>query len=66
MWVFTIKRRSTNKNSKKQEICDIYKKEIDKACFQHDMAYGDFKDLPQRTASDKKQLRDNHNHKQTH
>ena len=25
----------------------------DKACFQHDMAYGDFKDLPRRTASDK-------------
>ena len=27
--------------------------EPDKACFQHDMAYGDFKDLPRRTASDK-------------
>ena len=27
--------------------------EIDKACFQHDMAYGDFKNLPDRTASDK-------------
>ena len=24
-----------------------------KACFQHDMAYGDFKDLTRRTASDK-------------
>ena len=23
----------------------IYKTELDKACFQHDMAYGDFKDL---------------------
>ena len=23
----------------------IYKNELDKACFQHDMAYGDFKDL---------------------
>ena len=22
----------------------IYKNEVDKACFQHDMAYGDFKD----------------------
>ena len=31
----------------------IYKNELDKACFQHDMAYGDFKDLPKRTASDK-------------
>ena len=31
----------------------IYKNEIDKACFQHDMTYGDFKDLVRRTASDK-------------
>ena len=31
----------------------IYKNELDKACFQHDMAYGDFKDLERRTASDK-------------
>ena len=31
----------------------IYKKELDKACFQHDMAYGDFKDLTKRTSSDK-------------
>ena len=27
--------------------------ELDKACFQHDMDYGDFKDLERRTASDK-------------
>ena len=31
----------------------IYKNELDKACFQHDMAYGDFKDLTKRTAADK-------------
>ena len=31
----------------------IYQNETDKACFQHDMAYGDFKDLYRRTASDK-------------
>ena len=31
----------------------IYKNELDKACFQHDMAYGDFKDLRKRTAADK-------------
>ena len=31
----------------------IYKNELDKACFQHDMAYGEFKDLAGRTASDK-------------
>ena len=31
----------------------IYKNELDKACFQHGMAYGDFKDLKRRTISDK-------------
>ena len=31
----------------------IYKNELDKACFQHDMAYGDFKELIKRTAADK-------------
>ena len=30
-----------------------YKNELDKACFQHDMVYGDFKDLAKRTAADK-------------
>ena len=31
----------------------IYQNELDKACFAHDMAYGDFKDLNRRTAADK-------------
>ena len=31
----------------------IYKNELDKACSQHDMAYGNFKNLKRRTASDK-------------
>ena len=31
----------------------IYKNELDKTCFQHDIAYGDFKDLDRRTQSDK-------------
>ena len=31
----------------------IYKNELDKACIQHDMPYGDFKDLTKRTAADK-------------
>ena len=30
----------------------IYQNELDKACFQHDMAYGDFKDLIRRIQSD--------------
>ena len=31
----------------------IYKNELDKACFQNDMAYGKTKDLVNRTQSDK-------------
>ena len=35
----------------------IYKNDLDKACFQDDMAYGESKDLARRTQSDKS-LRD--------
>ena len=31
----------------------IYRNELDKACFQHDMAYGKSKDLAKRTQSEK-------------
>ena len=31
----------------------IYKNELEKTCFQHDMASGDFEELARRTASDK-------------
>ena len=31
----------------------IHRNELDKACFQHDTGYGDFKDLAKRTAADK-------------
>ena len=31
----------------------IYRNELDKACFQHDMAYGKLKDLAKRTQPDK-------------
>ena len=31
----------------------IYQNELYKACFQHDLAYGDFNDLPKRTAADR-------------
>ena len=44
------------KNKKFKETGDsihIYQNELDKACFQHDLAYGDFKDLNRRTAADK-------------
>ena len=48
--------KNTERIQKFKETGDrnyIYKNELDKACFQHDMAYGDFKDLARRTASDK-------------
>ena len=48
-----LKTQKEFKNLKKQEIQDIYQNELGKACFQHHMAYGDFNDLPKRTASDK-------------
>ena len=31
----------------------IYQNELDETCSQHDMAYGDFKDLTKATASEK-------------
>ena len=31
----------------------FYQNELDKASFQHDIPYGEFKDLPRRTTSDK-------------
>ena len=31
----------------------IYQNELDKSCFQNDMAYGDFKDLNRRATADK-------------
>ena len=35
------------------DLTYIYEKELDRACFQHNMAYGDFKDLSRRIAADK-------------
>ena len=32
------------------DINYIYKNELDKVCFQHDMTYGDFKDLKRRNS----------------
>ena len=48
------KTKKNYKSFKKQKIHDIFiKKKLDKACFQHDMAHGDFKDLTRRTTSNK-------------
>ena len=52
-WPFTKKKERTQKFKETGYTSYIYKNEIDKACFLHDMAYRDFKDLARRTASDK-------------
>ena len=52
--VHLLKIKKELKNLKKQEIEAIFTKiNLIKACFQHDVAYGDFKDLARRTPSDK-------------
>ena len=50
---FTKNKKRIQKFKETGDTSYIYKNELDKACFQHDMAYGDFKDLTRRTASDK-------------
>ena len=50
---FTKNKERIKKFKETGDISYIYKDELDKACFQHDMASGDFKDLARRTASDK-------------
>ena len=45
------------KFKKTEDTRYMYRNELDKACFQHDMAYGDFENLARMTASDK-DLRD--------
>ena len=50
---FTKNKERIQKFKETEDTSYIYKNEPDKACFQHDMAYGNFKDLARRTASDK-------------
>ena len=50
---FTKNKERIQKFKETGDTSYIYKNELDKACFQHDMAYGDFKDLKKRTFSDK-------------
>ena len=53
-WVpFTKSKERIQKFKETADTSYIYKNELDKACFQHDMPYGDFKDLASRIASDK-------------
>ena len=50
---FTKNKERIQKFKETGDTSYIYKNELDKVCFQHDMAYGDFKGLARRTASDK-------------
>ena len=50
--LFTRNRQRIQKFIQRGDTNYIYKNELDKACFQHDMAYGDFKDLKRRIQSD--------------
>ena len=50
---FTKNKERIQKSKETGDTNYIYKNELDKAYFQHDMAYGDFKDLARRTVFDK-------------
>ena len=50
---FTKNKKRIQKFNETGDTSYIYKNDLDKACFQHDMAHGDFKDLSKRRASDK-------------
>ena len=50
---FTKNKERIQELEKTGDSRDIYQNELDKACFQRDMAYGDFKDSTKRTVSDK-------------
>ena len=50
---FTKNKKRVQKFKETGDTNYIYKNELDKACFWHDIPYGDFKDLVRRTASNK-------------
>ena len=49
---FTKNKERIKKIKKTGDSKYIYQNQLDKACFRHDMAYGDFKDLNRRTFAD--------------
>ena len=49
---FTKTKERIQKFKKTGDSRYVYKNKLDKSCFQHNMAYGDFKDLKRRTAAD--------------
>ena len=53
LWSIHKKQRKNGKVLQTGNTNFIYKNELDKVCFQHDMAYGKSKDLVKGTQSDK-------------
>ena len=51
--IFVKSKERIQKFKQTGDLRYIYKNELDKACFQHDMAYEDFGDLKKRTVADK-------------
>ena len=49
----SLKIDKEKKNNGAGHSTHIYKNDLDKACFQHDIVYGDFKNLNRSTAADK-------------
>ena len=54
--LFTKNKERIKKIKETADSRYIHQNELDKVCFQHDMAYGNFKDLPRTAAADKKLL----------
>ena len=58
-FTYSVRRAFTKNKERIQKFKEtgdtnyIHKNELDKTCFQHDMAYGGFTDLKRRTFSDK-------------
>ena len=50
---FTKNKKRIQKFKETRDTSFIYKNNLNKSSFQHDMAHGDFKDVKRRTASDK-------------
>ena len=50
---FTKNKEIIQKSKETGDTDYIYKNELDKACFQYDMAYGEFRDLKRRIFFDK-------------
>ena len=50
---FTKNKKRMKTNKETGNLRYIYQNELDKACFQHNMVYGDFMHLNRRTTTDK-------------